>query len=217
MSTARTLQFPAPLASVAEQLYISGAAQGFGTDDDAGLVRVFLPGSPNAVKEQAGQLNTQEKLTPSSTPLEISKIGMIGLGAMGQGMAGSLLRAGFAVQGYDVYEPAVDKFVSGGGKASKAASPAEAAEGADILVLMVQNAAQADDVLFGAGKAAETLPDGAIVILSSTVPPSFVRELESKLTNLGKGISLIDAPVSGGVVRAANGTLTVSSPTLLVP
>ncbi|KAF6831396.1 ketose-bisphosphate aldolase class-ii family protein [Colletotrichum plurivorum] len=209
VSTARTLQFPAPLASVAEQLYISGAAQGFGTDDDAGLVRVFLPGSPNAVKEQAGQLNTQEKLTPSSTPLEISKIGMIGLGAMGQGMAGSLVRAGFAVQGYDVYGPAVDKFVSGGGKASKAGSPAEAAEGADILVLMVQNAAQADDVLFGAGKAAETLPDGAIVILSSTVPPSFVRELESKLTNLGKGISLIDAPVSGGVVRAANGTLTI--------
>lgn len=201
-----------PLASVAEQLYISGAAHGYGAEDDSGLVRVFLPGSPNAVKEQAGQLNTQEKLTPSSTPLEISKIGMVGLGAMGQGMSGSLLRAGFAVHGYDVYEPAIDKFVANGGNASKASSPAEAAKGADILVLMVQNAAQADDVLFGSGKAAETLPDGAIVILSSTVPPSFVRELEAKLTNTGKGLSLVDAPVSGGVVRAANGTLTVSFP-----
>ncbi|KAL0941304.1 ketose-bisphosphate aldolase class-ii family protein [Colletotrichum truncatum] len=209
VSTARTLQFPVPLASTAEQLYISGAAQGFGTDDDAGLVRVFLPGTPNAVKEQAGQLNTQEKLTPSSTPLEISKIGMIGLGAMGQGMAGSLLRAGFPVHGYDVYEPAVDKFAATGEKATKSSSPAEAAKGADLLVLMVQNAAQADDVLFGSGKAAEALPDSAIVILSSTVPPSFVRELESKLNNLGRGIKLIDAPVSGGVVRAANGTLTI--------
>ncbi|TDZ67775.1 L-threonate dehydrogenase [Colletotrichum trifolii] len=209
VSTARTLQFPVPLASVAEQLYISGAAHGYGTDDDSSLVRVFLPGSPNLVKEQAGQLNTQEKLTPSSTPLEIAKIGMIGLGAMGQGMAGSLVRAGFAVQGYDVYGPAIDKFVAGGGNATKANSPAEAAKGADILVLMVQNAVQAEDALFGAGKAAESLPDGAIVILSSTVPPSFVRELESKLINLGKGVSLIDAPVSGGVVRAANGTLTI--------
>ncbi|WQF82062.1 Putative 6-phosphogluconate dehydrogenase, NADP-binding, four-carbon acid sugar kinase [Colletotrichum destructivum] len=211
VSTARTLQFPVPLASVAEQLYISGAAHGYGAEDDSGLVRVFLPGAQNIVKEQAQavKLTTQEKLTPSSTPLEISKIGMVGLGAMGQGMAGSLLRAGFAVHGYDVYEPAVDKFVSNGGNASRAASPAEAAKGADILVLMVQNAAQADDVLFGSGHAADTLPDGAIVILSSTVPPSFMRDLESKLTNLGKGISLIDAPVSGGVVRAANGTLTI--------
>ncbi|KZL83569.1 ketose-bisphosphate aldolase class-ii family protein [Colletotrichum incanum] len=209
VSTARTLQFPTPLASVAEQLYISGAAQGYGAEDDSGLVRVFLPGHQNIVKEQAVQLNTREKLTPSSTPLEISKIGMVGLGAMGQGMAASLLRSGFAVHGYDVYEPAIDKFTANGGNASKAGSPAEAAKGADILVLMVQNAAQADDVLFGSGKAAETLPDGAIVILSSTVPPSFVRDLESKLTNLGRGINLIDAPVSGGVVRAANGTLTI--------
>ncbi|KAK2055340.1 hypothetical protein LY76DRAFT_596144 [Colletotrichum caudatum] len=209
VSTARTLQFPAPLASVAEQLYISGAAQGYGAEDDSGLVRIFLPGQQDIVKDQAVQLNKQEKLTPSTTPLEISKIGMVGLGAMGQGMAASLLRSGFAVQGYDVYEPAIDKFVASGGNASKASSPAEAAKGADILVVMVQNAAQADDVLFGAGKAAEALPDGSIVILSSTVPPSFVRELESKLANLGKGINLIDAPVSGGVVRAANGTLTI--------
>jgi len=209
VSTARALQFPAPLASVAEQLYISGAAQGYGAEDDSGLVRIFLPGQQNIVKDQAVQLNKQEKLTPSTTPMEISKVGMVGLGAMGQGMAASLLRSGFAVHGYDVYEPATDKFLANGGNASKADSPAVAAKGADILVVMVQNAAQADDVLFGSGKAAESLPDGAIVILSSTVPPSFVRELESKLANLGKGIKLIDAPVSGGVVRAANGTLTI--------
>jgi len=211
VSTARTLQFPVPLASVAEQLYIYGSAQGYGSEDDSGLVRLFLPGTPNAVKDRAHQLNAECALTPSSTPLEISKIGMVGLGAMGQGMACSLLRAGFDLHGYDVYSPAVDKFVANGGKATAAKSPADAAKGANLLILMVQNSFQAEDVLFGSGKAADSLPDAAIVILSSTVPPSFVRDLERKLASLDRGITLVDAPVSGGVVRAANGTLTVGS------
>lgn len=61
-------------------------------------------------------------------PPEISKIGMIGLGAMGQGMVSSLLRAGFRVHAFDVYGPAVDKFISQQGNAHRAASPAEAAK-----------------------------------------------------------------------------------------
>ncbi len=77
---------------------------------------------------------------------------------------------------------------------------------------MVQNASQADDVLFGSGKAADSLPNGSVVILSSTVPPTFVRELRARLVGLGRDIDLVDAPVSGGVVRAANGQLTVSLP-----
>ncbi|KAM5353397.1 hypothetical protein ACJ41O_000047 [Fusarium nematophilum] len=209
VSTARTLQFPAPLASTAEQLYISGSGQGYGTEDDAGLVRVFLPGSPDAVKEQAKRPLVQEKITPGTTPHEISNIGMVGLGAMGQGMAASLLRAGFKVSGYDVFGVAIDKFVSNGGKATGVTSPAEAARDADVLILMVQNAQQAEDVLFGPGAAAKALPDNSTVVLCSTVPPSFVRELEAKLNKIDRGIRLIDAPVSGGVVRAANGTLTI--------
>lgn len=201
------------MASVAEQLYISGSAQGYGLEDDSGLVRLFLQGSSEEVSGQKpAQVISADAPTPISTPLEISKIGVIGLGAMGQGMASSLVRGGFAVHGFDVYEPSVQKFVSNGGKATAAGSPATAAKDADILLLMVQNAAQAQDVLFGAGKAADALPDGAIVILSSTVPPSFARKLEIQLTDLGRGIQMLDAPVSGGVVRAANGTLTVSFP-----
>ncbi|KAL2678401.1 hypothetical protein Neosp_009147 [[Neocosmospora] mangrovei] len=159
MSTARTLQFPLPLASTAEQLYISGSGQGYGTEDDAGLVRVFLPESPDAVKAQASQTVARKVLTPSTTPLEISSIGMIGLGAMGQGMASSLVRAGFKVRGYDVFSQAVDKFAANGAGAIPTASPAEAAKGVDVLVLMVQNAQQAEDVLFGSTSGDDSIID----------------------------------------------------------
>ncbi|KAH6669658.1 3-hydroxyisobutyrate dehydrogenase [Plectosphaerella plurivora] len=206
VSEARSLQFPLPMASVAEQLYISGSARGYGREDDAGVVRLFLDGvSPSP----AEIVRDTADPTPITTPIEISKIGVVGLGAMGQGMAGSLVRGGFQVHGYDVWKPSVEKFVESGPGATAAESPAAAAKGADVLLLMVQNAGQAEDVLFGQGKAADALPDGAIVILSSTVPPSFVRSLEQRLADVGRGLVLLDAPVSGGVVRAANGTLMI--------
>jgi 3-hydroxyisobutyrate dehydrogenase-like beta-hydroxyacid dehydrogenase len=144
--------------------------------------------------------------------VEINKVGFIGLGAMGIGMATSLVKAGFPVCGYDIYPPSVERFLKCGRKASGAQTPADAAIDAQVLILMVQNASQADDVLFGSGKAADSLPNGSVVILSSTVPPSFVRDLRARLVVLGRNIDLVDAPVSGGVVRAANGQLTVRLP-----
>ncbi|KAL5322143.1 hypothetical protein ACEPPN_010113 [Leptodophora sp. 'Broadleaf-Isolate-01'] len=211
-SSARLPGFPLPLSSVAEQLYLSASAQGFGRQDDSGLVRIFTPGTPTLVYDQAKPQPTSDKLTPSVTPLEINKIGFIGLGAMGIGMATSLVKAGFPVCGYDVYVPSIEKFLSqAGDKASAASSPAEAADAAEVLILMVQNAAQADDVLFGSGKVAATLPANAIIILNSTVPPSFAKDLGQRLSALGTGLELIDAPVSGGVVRAAAGNLTIIS------
>lgn len=131
---------------------------------------------------------------------------------MGVGMAASLVKAGFHVWGYDVYEPSIQKFVVAGGKARAAISPAEAARGAEILVLMVQTAAQADDVLFGTGAAAKALPHGSVVILNSTVSPSAVRDLSTRLSILGNKLELIDAPVSRGVARAAKAELTVIRP-----
>ncbi|KAH7420228.1 hypothetical protein BKA64DRAFT_716557 [Cadophora sp. MPI-SDFR-AT-0126] len=211
-SSARLQGFPLPLSSVAEQLYLSASAQGFGRQDDSGLVRTFTPGTPTLVHDQAKPQLVSDKLTPSVTPLEINKIGFIGLGAMGIGMATSLVKAGFPVCGYDVYSPSTEKFLfQAGDKASAATSPAEAADAAEILVLMVQNAAQAEDVLFGSGKVASTLPANAIIILNSTVPPSFAKDLGQRLSALGTGLELIDAPVSGGVVRAASGNLTIIS------
>jgi NAD binding domain of 6-phosphogluconate dehydrogenase len=193
---------------VAEQLYLSAASQGFGRQDDSGLVRTFISSTPTIVHDQAKVLS--DAITPSVTPLEISKVGFIGLGAMGIGMATSLVKAGYHVCGYDVYEPSIQKFVAIGGKATSASSPAQAAEGAEILILMVQNAAQAEDVLLGSGKVASALPTGSTVILNSTVPPSFAKDLGKRLAALGTGLELIDGPVSGGVTRAALGQLTVS-------
>ncbi|KAG9250325.1 3-hydroxyisobutyrate dehydrogenase [Emericellopsis atlantica] len=208
IAAARGIQFPLPVASVVEQLYIAGAAQGYGSEDDAALVKLFLQdGHVTSKIEQTAHDGAQ--LTPVTTPVEIAKVGFIGLGAMGQGMAASLARGGFDVHGYDVWKPSIDKFVSTNAKATAAESPAMAAKDADILLLMVQNAAQAEDVLFGSGKAAAALPDGAVVILASTVPPSFARKLKGMLGDLGRNIGMLDCPVSGGVVRAANGTLMI--------
>lgn len=126
------------------------------------------------------------------------------------GMATSLLRAGYPVQGYDVNPAATKKFSQASpGRASVGSTIQETVSGANIVLLMVQNAAQADDVLFGSGAGAASLEDGAVVILSSTVAPAFTKELQSKLSALCRGIALVDAPVSGGIARAANGTLTV--------
>ena len=134
-----------------------------------------------------------------------TKIGFIGLGAMGFGMAASLCRAGFAVTGYDLREEALARLAERGG--ATALSPAEAARGARLLFVMVVNDAQVEAVLFGEHGAAAALPAGATVVLSSTVPAGFVRGLVARLGE--RGLHLLDAPVSGGAVAAEKGELTI--------
>jgi L-threonate 2-dehydrogenase len=134
-----------------------------------------------------------------------TKIGFIGLGAMGFGMAASLCRAGFAVSGHDVRQDAMDRLVERGGAATP--SPADAARGAQLLFVMVVDDAQAEAVLFGDHGATAALPAGATVVLSSTVPAGFVRELAARLGK--RGLHLLDAPVSGGAVAAEKGELTI--------
>jgi putative dehydrogenase len=133
------------------------------------------------------------------------QIGFVGLGAMGAGMAANLLKAGFSVIGCDRREAAVEALVEAGGKA--AASPAAAGEQARLLFVMVVNDAQVEDVLFGRDGALETLAPGSTVVLCSTVPAAFVRDLGTRLA--GRGIHLLDAPVSGGAIGAEGGTLTI--------
>jgi 3-hydroxyisobutyrate dehydrogenase-like beta-hydroxyacid dehydrogenase len=208
-TSARSLGFPHPLSSAAEQLYLSASSRGYGKEDDSGLVRLFTPQSASAVHDQAKEEISDEKLTPTVTPNEIDKVGFIGLGAMGLGMAISLVKAGFHVCGYDVSPRPMKDFFLIGGTAEAAKSPAEATLDAKILVIMVQNAAQVEDVLFGSGNAAEKLSNGSVVILNSTVPPSFAQSLRNRLLKLGKDVDLLDAPVSGGAAKAAQGQLTV--------
>jgi 3-hydroxyisobutyrate dehydrogenase len=133
------------------------------------------------------------------------RAGFIGLGAMGSGMATSLLRAGIAVRGYDINPAAIQRLVESGGEA--AISPADAAKDADALLLMVLNSEQADLALFGEQGAVAGLASGALVILCSTVSPTYVRSLAQRLA--AHHLLLLDAPVSGGTLRAAGGKLSI--------
>jgi 3-hydroxyisobutyrate dehydrogenase len=134
----------------------------------------------------------------------MTTVGFIGLGAMGLPMARNLAARGFSVRGFDTRREAVDALAEAGGAA--AASVTEAARGADVLVLMVVNAGQAEQVLF-AGGALDALPHGAIVALMSTCPPGAVEKLSERV--LAAGRRFLDAPVSGGVAGARGGTLTI--------
>ena len=131
-------------------------------------------------------------------------IGFVGLGAIGSPMATNLVKAGFEVRGYDVRAQAVTDFAGAGGVA--AGSAAEAASGADLLVLMVVNAAQAAEVLFDAGALA-ALPETGTVALMSTCPPAAVAETAAKVKEAGR--RFLDAPVSGGVAGARAASLTI--------
>ncbi|UGV27801.1 NAD(P)-dependent oxidoreductase [Rhodopseudomonas boonkerdii] len=133
------------------------------------------------------------------------RVAVIGLGSMGYGMALSLLRAGFTVTGCDVSAAAVKRFVGEGGQG--AATPAEAAKAADIVVSVVVNAAQTEAILFGTGGAAETLARDAVFISSATMDPEVARRLAKQLEATGR--HYLDAPISGGAQRAAQGELTI--------
>jgi putative dehydrogenase len=132
-------------------------------------------------------------------------VGVIGLGSMGFGVAQSLLRAGFTVHACDVRADVIERFVAAGGIA--AATPAALGSQVDRLVILVVNAAQTDAVLFGEHGAAATLAKGAIVISSATVAPDYAQRLAARLAALG--LENIDAPVSGGAIKAAAGEMTV--------
>ncbi len=131
-------------------------------------------------------------------------LGFVGLGAMGLPMALNLIRAGYTVQGFDLNPAALAALGQAGGIG--VASAAAAAVGADTLVLMVVNAAQAEAVLFEAG-AAGALPEGASVIVMATCPPQSVAAMATRVEAMGR--RLIDAPVSGGVTGAVAASLTI--------
>lgn len=131
-------------------------------------------------------------------------VAFVGLGSMGLPMAKNLLKAGFALKGYDVNPAALAAVEAAGGR--PAATAAEAASGADILVLMVVNAAQAEAVLFDAG-ALEALAPGGIAVLMATCPPGSVEKIAARVEAAGR--RFVDAPVSGGVVGAAGASLTI--------
>ena len=129
---------------------------------------------------------------------------VVGLGSMGYGMAQSLLRAGHSVFGIDINPAPVARLAAEGGRI---APLAEAVAASDIVVLVVLNAAQTESVLFGPEGCAPALRAGAAVIACATVPPAFSREMEARAASLG--LAYLDAPISGGALRAAKGELSI--------
>ncbi|MCW5661519.1 MAG: NAD(P)-dependent oxidoreductase [Burkholderiaceae bacterium] len=132
-------------------------------------------------------------------------IGVIGLGAMGRGMAGSLRRAGYAVHVFDVRPDAVQAFAAEGGVGCS--SPADMAARCEIVVSVVVNAAQTEEVLFGASGAVEAMQPGALFVMCSTVDPNVSIGFEKRLGE--RGILYLDAPISGGAAKAASGQMTM--------
>jgi L-threonate 2-dehydrogenase len=131
-------------------------------------------------------------------------IAFIGLGAMGMPMARRLIENQFRVQGFDLNPKALEAHAAQGGIACASAS--EAAKGAEALVLMVVNAAQARAALVTSG-ALDALNQDALVILMATCAPTDAKEIAGMVEAAGR--RFLDAPVSGGVVGAEAGTLTI--------
>jgi L-threonate 2-dehydrogenase len=132
-------------------------------------------------------------------------IGVIGLGAMGGGMAASLRRAGWHVNVFDVRREVAEAFAAEGGTAC--ASPAELAGRCDVIVSVVVNAAQTESVLFGENGAAAAMKPGNLFVMCSTVDPNWSVALEARLAE--RGLLYLDAPISGGAVKAAAGQITM--------
>lgn len=129
---------------------------------------------------------------------------------MGFGMATNLVRSKLPVTGFDVWAPTLERFVAAGGE--KATTPREVVKDAQYVVFMVATAAQVQTALFDdATGAVHELARNATVILCSTGPPEYVpgvrRLLDEKYGRTD--VDVVDAPVSGGTIRAANGTLTI--------
>jgi 3-hydroxyisobutyrate dehydrogenase-like beta-hydroxyacid dehydrogenase len=133
------------------------------------------------------------------------RVAVIGLGTMGMGAALNLVRKGHQVTGCDVREVARRELAAAGG--ATVASAAELPANVEAVVVFVVNAAQTEDVLFGAQGCLARLETGGVVLCCATVAPEAARGLEARVTQAR--FLMLDAPVSGGKAGAQAGTMTV--------
>lgn len=132
-------------------------------------------------------------------------IGFIGLGSMGGGMAANLLKAGFAVVGMDVDPRRSAALAEKGG--SIVATPADVARAAARVITMVETTAQTEEVILGPDGIGAGASHGHAIAMMSTIDPIATKRIHDTLSTLG--ISMVDAPVSGGSGRAADGSLAI--------
>ncbi|KAL2644219.1 hypothetical protein R1flu_011806 [Riccia fluitans] len=207
LDEARKLKFPLPLTAAAHQQVVLGCASGYGNEICSALYKVWgkIIYAHTASSVSVDSLDTMEEL--AKVAQKVDSLAFVGLGAMGFGMASHLVKEGYKVRGYDVFGPSMERFTKSGGTVSR--SPEDCAKGAKVLVVMVANEEQAESVLFGKEGAVQGVSDGCTIVLCSTVSPAFVMKLETRLSAEGRDLHLLDAPVSGGTAKAADGTLTI--------
>ena len=133
------------------------------------------------------------------------QVGFVGLGRMGFPMARNLLRAGHSVVAHNRSRGPVDRLVALGAKS--ASTPAEVARSVEILVSCVLTPEQVEHIYLGPEGAMEGARAGQVFIDTSTIYPMTSRKIGEALR--AKGVSFIDAPISGGPQGAENGTLSV--------
>jgi 3-hydroxyisobutyrate dehydrogenase-like beta-hydroxyacid dehydrogenase len=136
--------------------------------------------------------------------MQVTRVAVFGLGAMGYGMAASLRRAGHVVHGFDIAPEPVARFRAEGGAAG---SVSEVADSLDAVMVVVLNAAQTEAVLFGETGVVPLLKRGAVVLGCATVAPDFARAMAARCAD--HGVLYLDAPISGGAAKAAAGRLSV--------
>jgi 2-hydroxy-3-oxopropionate reductase len=133
------------------------------------------------------------------------KIGFIGLGIMGKHMARNLLKAGHRLIAYDIVRQSVDEIAAAGAEAGN--SPRHAAEQSGIVITMLPNSPQVKEVVCGANGVLEGAAAGTILIDMSSIAPQASREICAACE--AKGVIMLDAPVSGGEPKAADGSLSI--------
>jgi 3-hydroxyisobutyrate dehydrogenase len=132
-------------------------------------------------------------------------VGFIGTGTMGLPMVGNLLKKGFAVVAYDAVPAALQGAVKLG--AAAGASSADVARRSDVVVTMLPSSSHVESVYLGPGGVRETMGAGRLCVDMSTIDPAVSRRVAAALAE--RGVRFVDAPVSGGVPRATDGTLAI--------
>ncbi|MBI3031135.1 MAG: 3-hydroxyisobutyrate dehydrogenase [Candidatus Rokubacteria bacterium] len=135
----------------------------------------------------------------------MKRIGFVGAGTMGIPMISNLIKAGFPVLAYDVRPEAVEEAKKRG--AAAAASSAEAAREADLVVTMLPSSSDVEAAYLGPKGVLEGAPAGRLCVDMSTIDPGTSRRVAERAK--AKGVRFLDAPVSGAVPRAIEGTLTI--------
>ncbi len=135
----------------------------------------------------------------------MTRIGFIGVGTMGLPMAGNLLKKGFAVTAYDTRPEAVKAAAAAG--MGTAASTAEAVATADLVITMLPSSPHVEAAYTGDGGVLAAARAGTLCVDMSTIDPAASRRVAAAARE--RGLRFIDAPVSGGVPRAIDGTLAI--------